>query len=47
MSEKVNINVKIDKQLKEDIITIANKDDRTLSYVVVKAIEEYVRKWKA
>ncbi len=44
--EKVVVSFKIDKKLKDAVLDIAMKEERTISYICTKAIEEYVKKWK-
>lgn len=45
-TDKAVITFKLDKELKEAVIDIAMKDERSISYICVKALEEYVKKWK-
>ena len=44
--EKVVVSFKIDKRLKDAVLDIAMKEERTISYICTKAIEEYVKKWQ-
>ena len=42
-SDKVRISLVIDKEDKAKLEEIAKADDRTLSYIVNKAIKEYLQ----
>jgi len=42
--EKTTICVILDKELRDAVEAIAKKEDRNLSYIVRKALQEYVDK---
>lgn len=45
-TDKAVITFKLDKELKDAVLDIAMKDERSISYICVKALEEYVKKWQ-
>ena len=46
-NKKVAISIRISKETKEALLDIAEKEERTITYLCVKAIEEYIKKWKS
>lgn len=43
MSKEVQIAVRVEKDMYDKLTDIANKDDRSVAYVVRKIIAEYLR----
>lgn len=46
-NKKVTITVRVSKEIKEALLDIAEKEERTITYLCAKAIEEYIKKWKS
>ena len=45
--KKTTITVRVNKEIKESLLDIAEKEERTITYLCAKAIEEYIKKWKS